>query len=459
MSSITFYFSFVPLLVGILMSANFILAPHNPYKEKSTPFECGIHSFLAQNRTQFTIIFFIFGLLFLLFDLEILLAYPFTVSSKVNFIYGLLIFIVFVLILTLGFVFEFGKDALKIEVKKVMFPGPGLVFNKWSSVNFFSINLSIIETIYTTICSIFINVWILMVSNLITFGEKFLCVLSCFCSELLSSIVIIYNRLQWGLADAYYFILPKLGSLINKLEYNNSEILTILIISCLIIVGCITLDEIVSKIYSSILATDDKDLSKVYKNVVTPLYALSADYPQDNHNDVTQTIGTPSWVEAKLKREQDIGNGGYRLGSSSGGGSSSNNNENSGNNSNNPNTNNTDNPATPWYITRVNNMYKSADENSREIARINGKNLDWESQEEEVRRILIEANRIYGANLWEAINEIDSRRKTVYNEILQDFLFPRWSYGERRIKVLDMIKNRANPDHVFNNIYPPNVRW
>lgn len=130
MSSITFYFSFVPLLVGILMSANFILAPHNPYKEKSTPFECGIHSFLAQNRTQFTIIFFIFGLLFLLFDLEILLAYPFTVSSKVNFIYGLLIFIVFVLILTLGFVFEFGKDALKIEVKKVMFPGPGLVFNK-----------------------------------------------------------------------------------------------------------------------------------------------------------------------------------------------------------------------------------------------------------------------------------------------------------------------------------------
>ena len=89
-----------------------------PYKEKKTPFECGYHSFIFQNRTQFTIMFFVFGLLFLLFDLEIVLMYPFTVSSKINGIYGLVVLIVFALIVTVGFVFELGKNALSIESKQ-----------------------------------------------------------------------------------------------------------------------------------------------------------------------------------------------------------------------------------------------------------------------------------------------------------------------------------------------------
>lgn len=89
-----------------------------PYKEKKTPFECGYHSFLSQNRTQFTISFFLFALLFLLFDLEIVLIYPFTVSSYANGIYGLVVMILFTLILTLGFIFELGKNALKIESRQ-----------------------------------------------------------------------------------------------------------------------------------------------------------------------------------------------------------------------------------------------------------------------------------------------------------------------------------------------------
>lgn len=119
MSSQIFFFLLVPILGGLLLLINFVLAPHNPYREKRTPFECGIHSFLAQNRTQFTISFFIFGLLFLLFDLEILLVYPYTVSSNNNYVYGLLIMLLFVLVLTIGFVFELGKEALKIDVKQL----------------------------------------------------------------------------------------------------------------------------------------------------------------------------------------------------------------------------------------------------------------------------------------------------------------------------------------------------
>ena len=118
MTSLTFFFTFVPILAVILLTINIMLSPHNPYQEKNSAFECGFHSFLGQNRTQFSISFFIFALLFLLFDLEILLVYPYVVSAYTNGIYGLIIMLIFFFILTLGFVFELGKNALKIESKQ-----------------------------------------------------------------------------------------------------------------------------------------------------------------------------------------------------------------------------------------------------------------------------------------------------------------------------------------------------
>jgi NADH-ubiquinone oxidoreductase chain 3 len=119
MYSITFFFFLVPVLAILLLFINLLLAPHNPYQEKDSAFECGFHSFLGQNRTQFSISFFIFALLFLLFDLEILLVYPYVVSAYFNNIYGLIIMLIFFLILTLGFAFELGKNALKIDSKQL----------------------------------------------------------------------------------------------------------------------------------------------------------------------------------------------------------------------------------------------------------------------------------------------------------------------------------------------------
>src|SRR5436190_6504151 len=120
MTSITFFFIFIPLLAIILLAVNLIFSPHNPYQEKDSAFECGFHSFLGQNRTQFSISFFIFALLFLLFDLEILLIYPYVVSAYTNSIYGLIIMLVFFLALTLGFAFELGKNALKIDSRQIL---------------------------------------------------------------------------------------------------------------------------------------------------------------------------------------------------------------------------------------------------------------------------------------------------------------------------------------------------
>ena len=118
MTSLTFFFIFIPLLSFILLGINILLSPHNPYQEKNSAFECGFHSFLGQNRTQFSISFFIFALLFLLFDLEVLLTYPYIVSAYLNSIYGLIIMLIFFLILVLGFAFELGKNALKIDSRQ-----------------------------------------------------------------------------------------------------------------------------------------------------------------------------------------------------------------------------------------------------------------------------------------------------------------------------------------------------
>src|SRR5271156_3008080 len=120
MTSITFFFFLIPLLALIFLTINLTFAPHNPYQEKDSAFECGFHSFIYQNRTQFNISFFVFALLFLLFDLEILLVYPYVVSAYINSIYGLAIMLIFFLVLTLGFAFELGKNALKIDSRQTL---------------------------------------------------------------------------------------------------------------------------------------------------------------------------------------------------------------------------------------------------------------------------------------------------------------------------------------------------
>lgn len=118
MTSTTVFLVFIPIIVILLLLINLILAPHSPYLEKDSPFECGFHSFLGQSRTQFTISFFLFGLLFLLFDLEIVLIFPHSITIYNNEGLGLTILLVFFILLTIGFAFEFGKGALKIYSKQ-----------------------------------------------------------------------------------------------------------------------------------------------------------------------------------------------------------------------------------------------------------------------------------------------------------------------------------------------------
>jgi NADH-ubiquinone oxidoreductase chain 3 len=118
MTGMTFFILIVCVIALLFLVINFIFAPHNPYQEKYSIFECGFHSFLGQNRTQFGVKFFIFALVYLLLDLEILLIFPFALSGYINNLYGLLVALVFIGIITIGFIFELGKSALKIDSKQ-----------------------------------------------------------------------------------------------------------------------------------------------------------------------------------------------------------------------------------------------------------------------------------------------------------------------------------------------------
>lgn len=133
MTSLSIFFILVLIIAILFLVINLVFAPHNPYQEKYSIFECGFHSFLGQNRSQFTIKFFIYALIFLLLDLEILLIFPFGVSSYVNDLYGLIIVLSFTIIVTIGFVYELGKNALKIDSRQ------SIVKNKIKNIKIFTL--------------------------------------------------------------------------------------------------------------------------------------------------------------------------------------------------------------------------------------------------------------------------------------------------------------------------------
>lgn len=130
---------FIVVIAFALLGLSILLSPHAPYSEKNSQFECGFSSFRSQNRTEFNISFFLFGLLFMLFDLEILLIFPYAVSSYNNSSYGLFFLVIFLLIVTAGFVYEFGRGALTIKSRQTGYLGN-------STCESFSSNLKVNES-------------------------------------------------------------------------------------------------------------------------------------------------------------------------------------------------------------------------------------------------------------------------------------------------------------------------
>lgn len=112
MSALVFLFIFVPILALILLGLSLLFAPHLPNSEKVYAIESGINVIHGQNRQQFSIHFYLVGVLFLVFDLEILLIYSLGVALDVVGSFGFWVAMIFFAILTVGFIYEYKSKVL-----------------------------------------------------------------------------------------------------------------------------------------------------------------------------------------------------------------------------------------------------------------------------------------------------------------------------------------------------------
>ena len=108
---LVFFLLFIPLFVLILLGVNMLVATNNPDNAKMAPYECGMPP-ASDARHKFQISFFLVAILFLVFDCEILFLYPLVISLYHISSFGFWIAMVFILLLTIGFVYELGKGAL-----------------------------------------------------------------------------------------------------------------------------------------------------------------------------------------------------------------------------------------------------------------------------------------------------------------------------------------------------------
>lgn len=103
----------ITLLLGsILLGLSFIGVPKISYIEKTSPYESGFEPFDTA-RIQFLVSFYLVGLLFLIFDLEIAILFPFALIAGYISITAFVIAYLFFIILTLGFVYEMLKHGIE----------------------------------------------------------------------------------------------------------------------------------------------------------------------------------------------------------------------------------------------------------------------------------------------------------------------------------------------------------
>ena len=93
---------------------NFILSPKHPDPEKLSAYECGFEPF-QDSRMEFDVRFYLVAILFIIFDLEIAFLFPWAISLGKIGILGFTSMMIFLLILTVGFIYEWKKGALDWE--------------------------------------------------------------------------------------------------------------------------------------------------------------------------------------------------------------------------------------------------------------------------------------------------------------------------------------------------------
>jgi NADH-quinone oxidoreductase subunit A len=103
----------VALFIGLaLMIAPFLVAVRNPDPEKVSAYECGFNAF-DDARMKFDVRFYLVAILCIIFDLEVAFLFPWAVAFKEVGAFGFWSMMVFLGVLTVGFVYEWRKGALE----------------------------------------------------------------------------------------------------------------------------------------------------------------------------------------------------------------------------------------------------------------------------------------------------------------------------------------------------------
>jgi len=105
----------IAIAIGlVLILAAIVLAVRNPDPEKVSAYECGFNAF-DDARMKFDVRFYLVAILFIIFDLEVAFLFPWAISLSEIGLFGFWSMIVFLGILTVGFIYEWRKGALEWE--------------------------------------------------------------------------------------------------------------------------------------------------------------------------------------------------------------------------------------------------------------------------------------------------------------------------------------------------------
>ena len=113
LSIIIFLFLALLLSIGFIV-INYISSPSNPDPEKLSAYECGFDAF-DDSRMEFDVRFYLVAILFIIFDLEIAFLFPWAITLGTIGVFGFWSMMLFLGILTIGFIYEWKKGALDWE--------------------------------------------------------------------------------------------------------------------------------------------------------------------------------------------------------------------------------------------------------------------------------------------------------------------------------------------------------
>lgn len=111
---ILIFFGVAIALSGAMVIASYIVSRQNPDPEKVSAYECGFEAF-DDARSRFDVRFYLVTLLFIIFDLEVAFLFPWAVALGDIGVFGFWSMVVFLVILTVGFIYEWKKGALEWE--------------------------------------------------------------------------------------------------------------------------------------------------------------------------------------------------------------------------------------------------------------------------------------------------------------------------------------------------------